>query len=109
MPVCTTSGCAELVPTYGYCQRCRSERNRKRNADPRRRARYGAGWGAERQAALNAQPWCGICLSVDDLTVDHDPNGGRNVWCRSCHSKVEAQRRAIASGRASPGTSHGTP
>lgn len=101
MPVCTEPGCPELVPTYGYCPGHRRDRNRVRNADPRRRARYGRGWEADRQAALAAQPWCGfeledggICGAVEDLTVDHDPSGGRNVWCRRHHSMMEARRRA---------------
>jgi hypothetical protein len=96
VPVCTQARCPELVPRYGYCELHRRERNRKRNADPRRLERYGpgSGWDQERRAALEAQPWCGVCGTVTDLTVDHDPSGARNVWCRSCHSREEARRRA---------------
>jgi hypothetical protein len=97
MRPCIEPGCTRLTKRT-RCATHQQQRDARRNADPRRIARYGGDWPAERAAIIAAQPWCSICYTAYDLTVDHDPNGGRNVFCRSDHAKVEARRRAQVDG-----------
>jgi hypothetical protein len=75
------------------CTEHERQRQQQRNADPERRERYGGTWQSESAALRAAQPWCSSCGLTVDLTVDHGPEGQRTVLCRSCHSKLEAERR----------------
>ena len=95
MRPCLEPGCPLLTPTT-RCSIHQRERNSQRNADPRRRARYGGDWPERRRAAIEAQPWCSVKGCRDaDLTVDHDPDGvSLHVLCRSHHARLEALRRA---------------
>ena len=81
--------CPRLT-TRTRCPQCEREWQRQRNARPGR-AIYNGEWAAYSRAAREAQPWCSHCYTSDDLTVDH---GGAGVLCRSCHSALEARRRA---------------
>lgn len=69
------------VPTDGtYCLGCRRARDRDRN---RRRLQYAGAWQTISRAARAAQPWCSICGTQLDLTLDHEH---AQVECRSCNS-----------------------
>ena len=54
---------------------------------------YGPEWRKHSKARRQEQPWCTVCSTPDDLTVDHHTDW---VLCRSCHSTLEAKRRAQA-------------
>lgn len=86
---CIEPGCGNAGPGT-RCPHHQRLRERKRNANPRRRELYTADWAETSRALRIEQPWCGRCGRVDDLTVDHPT---LLVWCRSCHSGVEARRR----------------
>ena len=77
MRPCLTPGCPELVDK-GRCSK-----HTKRTAD----RGYGAAWQRTSKAARQAQPWCSLCYSPGDLTLDHTTG---LVVCRSCH-RSEAQ------------------
>ena len=62
------------------CPRCESDWNRRRNA---RRTQYQGAWAATSRRARQAQPWCSICGTLFDLTLDHEHG---QVECRSCNS-----------------------
>ena len=66
---------------------------RWRNAQPGRKAVYQGDWPAESRAIRRANPYCSVCGSVDELTVDHPT---RSVFCRTHHGELEARRRAEA-------------
>lgn len=89
---CKVEGCPKLT-NRTRCAIHESEQQRKRNADPRRIERYKGEWPAVRKRVLAAHPYCAICGTTRDLTVDHDPRGGYNVWCRPCHARQEGARR----------------
>lgn len=83
-------------PTFNTrCLPCNSARNRRIDADPARKARkqalYGGEWPRIRAAALKSQPWCSLCSTTVDLTVDHVRPGsldsGVQVLCRPCNSR----------------------
>lgn len=63
------------------CPRCESDWNRKRNAE---RTQYAGSWRATSRAARKAQPWCSICGTPYDLTLDHEHG---QVECRVCNSR----------------------
>lgn len=86
---CIERGCTR-TGTGTRCPAHQRERERKRNANPKRRELYTAQWAETSRALRAEQPWCGRCGKVEDLTVDHPT---LSVWCRSCHSGMEARRR----------------
>lgn len=89
MQVCIEPGCGML--TKGRrCTRHESQRQRTRNADPKRIVLYKGDWPAESRRIRAEQPWCSVCYSERDLTVDHPT---RAVLCRSHHARLEARRR----------------
>lgn len=62
------------------CPRCEAERNRRRN---QQRTQYAGTWRATSKRARKAQPWCSICGTPFDLTLDHEHG---QVECRSHNS-----------------------
>lgn len=90
MRPCLVPSCPNLTPRT-RCAEHERQRQRKRNADPRRQERYGGDWPAHSRQRRAEQPWCSICGAVTDLTVDHETDA---VWCRGCQSRVQMQRRA---------------
>jgi len=86
----------ERCPRTQKARRCAGHEaafQRWRNAKPERRELYLGDWPAESRAIRAAHPYCSECGSVDQLTVDHPL---RRVFCRSCHGRLEAGRRAEA-------------
>ena len=104
---CIVKGCNGVSRDGG--PRCPKHPKRKRNNPESERARekrrapnrmgggvphhvyYDAQWRKLSRELRQAQPWCSQCLTPDGLTVDHPTLA---VLCRSCHSRLEAQRRA---------------
>ena len=82
---------AAMATRNGRCDDCRRRQQNARNSRPAR-AIYSGDWPAISRAAREAQPWCGKCYTDRDLTLDH---GGAGVLCRSCHDKLEAERRGL--------------
>lgn len=71
------------VPTRNPGGRCRPhelEHQRRRN---QKRTQYQGTWPATSRRARRAQPWCSICGTTQDLTLDHEHG---QVECRSCNS-----------------------
>ena len=81
--------CPRLT-TRTRCPQCEREWQRQRNARPGR-AIYNGEWAAYSRAQREANPYCAVCGTSRDLTVDH---GGAGVLCRTHHSALEARRRA---------------
>lgn len=56
-----------------------------------RRKVYGPEWQRLSRDARAAQPWCSICGSTEDLTVDHvEPRSlaaGVQTLCRRCNGR----------------------
>jgi len=65
----------------GRCPSCERLWQKARNA---RRTQYHGSWRATSRAARKAQPWCSICGTVYDLTLDHEHG---QVECRVCNSR----------------------
>jgi len=67
-------------------------RQRKRNAQPRRRMLYDAAWVKESRGVRDRVGVCQVsgCSKRDELTVDHPT---RAVLCRTHHGELEAARR----------------
>ena len=97
MAICTEPGCSAPVPR-GRCPVHEKLRQARRNADPRRKARYEGSWPKERAAIIAEEPWCHDPRPdhKGGLTVDHGPNGERTVIFRRHHGMLEARRRAKA-------------
>lgn len=89
---CIEQRCPRLT-TATRCAEHESGFQQRRNARPERRELYLGDWPAESRAIRQAHPYCSECGSVDQLTVDHPT---RRVFCRSCHGRLEASRRAVA-------------
>lgn len=66
--------------TAPRCGPCERSRQRRRNAA---RSQYAGAWRATSRTARRRQPWCSICGTTDDLTLDHEH---AQVECRSCNS-----------------------
>lgn len=74
---------------------------RPRHMDPSRQWRSSYRWQKLRSQVLEEQPYCGICFTTEDLTVDHrlavasggDPYDRDNCWtlCRSHNSSKGAR------------------
>ena len=62
------------------CPTCEAEHQRIRNAE---RTQYQGTWRRTSKAARQAQPWCSICGTTYDLTLDHEHG---QVECRSHNS-----------------------
>lgn len=63
------------------CRRCELDHQRARNAA---RPQYAGSWYATSRRARIAQPWCSICGTNADLTLDHEHG---QVECRECNSR----------------------
>jgi 5-methylcytosine-specific restriction enzyme A len=71
--------------------RCRSHElahQKARNAA--RKHLYGGTWQATSRRARKAQPWCSICGTPFDLTLDHEHGQVECVVCNSRHRKNPA-------------------
>lgn len=62
------------------CWACYSARERARNAT---RTQYAGRWRATSRRARHAVPYCAMCGTTADLTLDHEHG---QVECRSCNS-----------------------
>lgn len=76
--------CLDCGDTYrvgnSRCRPCELVKQRRRNAQ---RTQYQGGWSRTSTAARRAQPWCSVCGTRTDLTLDHEHG---QVECRSCNS-----------------------
>lgn len=69
-------------PTKGTrCPIHEAARQRTRN---QARTQYAGQWRATSKRARKAQPWCSICGTPFDLTLDHEHG---QVECRTCNSR----------------------
>lgn len=97
--------CGEPSPST-RCADCTADRApRARHDEHRSRS-----WKWRRLSARlrKAQPWCSLCSSVDDLTVDHVTplsHGGAEydldnlrVLCRPCHGAAWAEQSPSVTG-----------
>lgn len=66
------------------CPSCESIRNRARNA---RRPQYAGTWRATSKAARKAQPWCSVCGTTVNLSLDHEHGQVECVPCNSRHRR----------------------
>lgn len=66
------------------CYPCHLARERVRNQSPARKALYGGTWRATSKRARKAVPFCAICGTTADLTLDHEHG---QVECRVCNSR----------------------
>lgn len=87
MKICLDCGRADkTIKKWGggtlLCLVCRTKREAKRNLE--RRPIYGGDWAKTSRAAREETPWCSVCFSTTDLTLDHETG---TVQCRSCNSK----------------------
>ena len=88
MRACIEPGCANLTQRTRCPNHARQKEQRRTGRD-----KYDYQW-QQLSRQLRAQtPWCGVCGSGLDLTVDHPT---RAVLCRSHHSALEAERRSQA-------------
>ena len=98
--------CGELAdPGSAYCP---EHRPVKRDERPTASARgYDAAWQRLSEKARKAQPFCSVCNTTEDLTVDHTPAAWRrkaagkpirlqdvDVLCRVHNSSAGAARGA---------------
>ncbi len=85
--------CSMPTRNGSVCHPCQVVRERKRNAT---RPHYGGEWRRTSQAQRRAQPWCSVCGSTTDLTVDHivprSLEGGLATLCRSCNGSKGDRR-----------------
>jgi hypothetical protein len=72
--------CGALSPAT-RCPAHQRQRQQQRNASPARDI-YRGDWPAYSRQRREAQPWCSLCGSLSDLTVDHTTD---MVVCRHCH------------------------
>lgn len=66
--------------TGSRCPGCERARQRRRNQI---RTEYQGAWRRRSLAERRAQPWCSICGTTADLTLDHEHG---QVECRPCNS-----------------------
>jgi hypothetical protein len=69
---------------HSRCRPCHLTHQKTRNQN---RTQYTGPWYAYSRRRRKEQPWCSICQTTQDLTVDHDTD---QVMCRPCNS---ARRR----------------
>ena len=83
--ITTRTRCEEHSPTMGI------------NGLPR--TNYDSNWRKLSEQARKEQPWCTICGSTHNLSLDHvipgTTQGGLMVLCRSCNSRKSAQDRKL--------------
>jgi hypothetical protein len=60
------------------CPRCQALWTQRR-----RRLYSNNGWAQKSRAARAATPWCSVCGTSQDLTLDHETG---TVQCRRCNS-----------------------
>ena len=80
MRPCSQPGCPNLSDRT-RCSDHQRQHDAVRNASPER-AIYRGDWPAYSRQRRKAQPWCSVCGSPRDLTVDHTTD---MVVCRRCH------------------------
>lgn len=66
--------------TTSRCGPCQRNRDRARN---RARLQYQGSWKGASRRARRAQPWCSVCGTPYDLTLDHETG---TVQCRRHNS-----------------------
>lgn len=72
------------------CPTHEADRQRARNASPKRQALYGGTHYARSRNARRCQPWCSICgrtAGQVQLTWDHEHGQVECVHCNSSHRK----------------------
>ena len=95
---CVVKGCAGKAEKHGKCPRHYAEwiRGYEITRGTRQERGYDEKWMRLRAVALKTQPYCGVCHTTEDLTVDHIvplSNGGTStidncqVLCRVHNSK----------------------
>lgn len=62
------------------CRPCEQQHQRDRN---QRRTQYHGDWATISKQARLAQPYCSLCGTTKDLTLDHEH---QQVECRTCNS-----------------------
>lgn len=82
--------CGINVTDASRCAACERDRQARRNRSVRRRALYGGNWERYSLARRADQPWCSVCGSTEQLSVDHDTN---LVMCQSCNSERSWRNR----------------
>lgn len=104
---CSYPGCPELVEGRFCAKHEQEERGRyeKYQRDPKTRRRYGRAWKRIRDRYVKAHPLCERCKAEGKLTPTEQVHhilplreGGTHreqnlmALCRSCHSKIHAER-----------------
>lgn len=69
-----------LLAQSTRCPSCERDRQRRRNQE---RTQYQGTWRTTSKRARQAQPWCSLCGTTADLTLDHEHG---QVECRRCNS-----------------------
>jgi 5-methylcytosine-specific restriction endonuclease McrA len=91
---CIQPGCGVLV--YGTA-RCNAHQLRR---PTRTEQGWDNNWLRLSKQMIHEQPWCSLCYSTEDLTLDHIMPLGRGgasvrenaqVLCRSCNSRKGAR------------------
>ena len=104
---CAYPGCPELTDGR-YCEKHQKKENaryEKYDRDPAVRRRYGRAWKRIRDSYVKTHPFCeqcyknGIIVPVDEvhhkIPLSEGGTHDRNnliALCKSCHSKIHAQR-----------------
>jgi hypothetical protein len=68
----------------GRCRPCQQAHDRKRNRD---RTQYQGDWQATSRKARKAQPWCTVCGTTEQLSLDHETGTVQCVPCNSSHRR----------------------
>lgn len=78
---CLGPGCGALTRNPGgRCRPCEQAHQKTRNAN---RPQYAGTWQATSKRARKEQPWCSVCGTTQNLTLDHET---LSVQCRACNS-----------------------
>ena len=81
MKLCIAPNCPNLISGRG--PRCPAHEAMHQRVRNQRRTQYAGAWYAISRRARKAQPWCTICGTTTDLTLDHEHG---QVECKSCNS-----------------------
>lgn len=76
---CLTCGTLTRNPT-SRCRPCQQAHDQARNA---RRPQYAGTWKTTSKKARQEQPWCSLCGTTQNLTLDHEHG---QVECKSCNA-----------------------
>lgn len=99
---CLAAGCRELIPlSMSRCPVHERARERVRGTPSARG--YGKQWQRRSLRERAEHPWCTLCGSTEDLTLDHVINGVADqtmVLCRSCNTTKRNLERAMGPRRA---------